>query len=125
MTTPELIADPVWPWPVTIAVSVGLIAIVLLTYPQRIRHFPTGWRRLLLGLRLAGALVIVWMLLRPAVRFVTIDSQAAQLVIMTDISRSMTTPAGPRSSRRWKTCGRRSRNSRNNSKSGTSNSTAR
>lgn len=95
MTTPELIADPVWPWPVTIAASIGLIALVLLTYPQRVRHFAPFWRRLLLGLRLAAALVIIWMLLRPAIRFVTIDSQAAQLVLMGDVSRSMTTPDGP------------------------------
>lgn len=95
MTTPELIADPVWPWPVTIAASAALIAIVLVTYPPRVRHVSTGWRRMLIGLRLAAALLLIWMLLRPAVRFTSIDSQAAQLVILADASRSMTTPDGP------------------------------
>lgn len=95
MTTPQLIADPVWPWPVTIAASLLVIGLVLLTYPPRVRHFPPFWRRLLLGLRLSAALVLIWMLLRPAVQFVTIDSQSAQLVILTDVSRSMTTPDGP------------------------------
>jgi len=95
VTTPEFIVEPVWPWPVTIAAAVGLMALVLVTYPPRVRHFPPFWRRLLLGLRLFAALILIWMLLRPAVRFVTIDSQAAQLVIMTDASRSMTTPDGP------------------------------
>lgn len=93
--TPQLIADPVWPWPVTIAASLGLIGIVLLTYPPRVRHFSPFWRRLLLGLRLTSALVLIWMLFRPAVRFVSIDSQAAQLVVLMDTSRSMTTADGP------------------------------
>ena len=93
--TPQLIADPVWPWPVTIAASLGLIGLVLLTYPQRVRHFSPFWRRLLLGLRLSSALVLIWMLFRPAVQFVSIDSQAAQLVVLMDASRSMTTADGP------------------------------
>ncbi len=46
-------------------------------------------------MRLAAALLLIWALFRPSVRFTEIDSQAAQLVILTDVSRSMTTPDGP------------------------------
>lgn len=92
---PQLVAEPVWSWPVTIAASLALIGLVLLTYPPRVRHLRPFWRRLLLGMRLAAAAVLIWALFRPAVRFVTVDAQSAQLVVLTDASRSMTTPDGP------------------------------
>ena len=92
---PRFIAEPVWSWPLTVLAAVALVAVVLVTYPPRVRHLAPFWRRTLLGMRLAAALLLVWALFRPSVRFTEIDSQAAQLVVLTDVSRSMTTPDGP------------------------------
>ncbi|MEZ6067217.1 MAG: hypothetical protein R3B90_16290 [Planctomycetaceae bacterium] len=86
---PELIVEPVWSWPLLLMASAALIGVVLLTYPSRVRHLPPFWRRLLLGLRLASAIVLIFALLRPAVRYSEIDQQAAQLVVLLDSSRSM------------------------------------
>ena len=91
----RFITEPVWSWPLVAVASVALIAVVLVTYPPRIRHLPAGRRRLLLGMRLTSALLLIWALLRPAVQYLEIDSQAAVLVVLLDKSRSMTTPDGP------------------------------
>ena len=91
----RFIAEPVWSWPLVALAAVALIAVVLLTYPPRIRHLPPLRRRLLLGMRLASAVLLIWALLRPAVQYLEIDSQAAVLVVLMDKSRSMTTPDGP------------------------------
>lgn len=92
---PRFFAEPVWSWPLTVLAAVALIVVVLVTYPPRVRHLPPFWRRFLIGMRLAAALLLIWALFRPSVRFEEIDSQAAQLVVLTDVSRSMTTPDGP------------------------------
>jgi uncharacterized membrane protein len=92
---PEFLVEPVWSWPLVALASAALIGTVLLTYPPRVRHLPTGWRRLLIALRLLSAIVLIVMLLRPAVRYSEVDKQAAQLIILTDASRSMTTADAP------------------------------
>lgn len=91
----ELLVEPVWPWPIVAFVGVGLIAVVLLTYPPRVRHLATWRRRLLIALRLLTAVVLVFAMLRPALRFTETDTQSAELVILMDKSASMATPDGP------------------------------
>jgi hypothetical protein len=88
---PELLVEPVWSWPLVLLASAALIGVVLLTYPQRVAHLPPFWRRLLIGLRLLTAIVLIFALLRPALRYSDVDKQAAQLIVLTDASRSMTT----------------------------------
>lgn len=92
---PELLLEPVWSWPLVLLTSAALIGVVLLTYPPRVAHLAPVWRRTLIALRLAAALLLVFAMLRPALRYSEIDRQAAQLVFLTDVSRSMTTPDGP------------------------------
>ncbi len=91
----ELIVEPVWPWPIVAIVGIGLVAVVLLTYPPRVRHLATFRRRLLIGLRLFTALLLCFAMLRPALRFTETDTQSAELVILLDKSASMSTPDGP------------------------------
>ncbi|MCA9077435.1 MAG: hypothetical protein KDA93_20580 [Planctomycetaceae bacterium] len=91
----ELLVEPVWPWPIVALVGVGLIAVVLLTYPSRVRHLATWRRRLLILLRLLTAVVLVFAMMRPALRFTETDTQSAELVILMDKSASMATPDGP------------------------------
>ena len=92
---PELLLEPVWSWPLVILTSAALLGVVLLTYPPRVAHLPTAWRRVLIGLRLLTALVLVFALLRPALRYSEVDKQAAQMIVLSDVSRSMTTADGP------------------------------
>ena len=91
----HLVFTPVWSWPLVVLAAVGLYGLVLWTYPPRIRAFSAGKRRLLLGLRLLGATLLLFAMLRPALEFSEIDERGAQLVFLTDKSRSMNTPDGP------------------------------
>jgi len=49
----------------------------------------------MIGLRLLTALVLIFAMLRPAVRFSETDTESAQLLIAADTSASMATPDGP------------------------------
>ena len=91
----QFLVDPVWSWPRVALASAVLLALVLWTYPRRVRHLSAGWRRLLIGLRVAAVVALIFAMLRPAIRFDEIDRQAAQLLVLLDSSRSMTTPDGP------------------------------
>ena len=91
----KLVLDPIWSWPV-VAFAIGaLLALVLMTYPPRIRHLPPLYRRLLLGLRLAGAVLLVLAMLRPAIQHRETDSKTAVLLVIGDQSRSMGTKDAP------------------------------
>ena len=94
MESIRIIAEPVWSWPLVVLTGVVLIAVVLITYPPRVRHLAPRWRKTLIGMRLASAVLLIFALLRPAVQFIEIDPSAAVLVVLMDKSRSMTTPDG-------------------------------
>src|SRR5207247_5556119 len=96
-TSLRLALDPVWSWPMSVLVAVGLLVFVLLTYPRRVRHLPSFWRRTLLTLRLAAALVLALAILRPELQWSKKNRRAAMLVVLGDRSRSMQTPDGPAS----------------------------
>jgi uncharacterized membrane protein len=92
----DLLVDPIWNWPTAAALAVGLIGVVLLTYPQRVQHLPKRARRVLIALRLASALVLTFAMFRPAIQYTQKDERGARLVVLMDASRSMTTPDGPK-----------------------------
>jgi len=86
--------QPIWPLPWVLLVIAGLVALVLTTYPPRIRHLRPGVRRLLLGMRLAAVALLALAMLRP---YVTIENSADDgktrvLYIIADSSRSMAEP---------------------------------
>lgn len=91
----KLLFEPVWSWPMLILGAIAMIAVVLLTYPQRVRHLPAGQRRLLIALRLLAAALLILALLRPGLQFSDTDRRDAVLLVATDKSRSMQTPDGP------------------------------
>lgn len=99
-TTMRLALDPVWTWPVSVLVAVGLVVFVLLTYPHRVRQLSPGWRRILVGLRLAAALALALSILRPEIQWTKKERKAATLVVLGDRSRSMQTPDGPANAKR-------------------------
>ncbi len=87
--------DPIWSYPLVILAIVGLVALVLLTYPERVRHLPLPWQRGLLGLRLATAVVLGLAMLRPEIQHQERDEKPRVMLIAADISRSMTTRDAP------------------------------
>jgi len=91
----KLVVDPVWSWMLVAPVIVGLAVLVFSTYPQRVRHLTRRMRRLLLGLRGASVVMLALALLRPAVELRNTDRNAAVMYVVTDASRSMSTPDGP------------------------------
>ena len=91
----SLTFEPIWPWMVAAPAVVLLLLMVLLTYPQRVRHLPPFTRRLLIGARLAAAVALSLAMLRPSLQFRETEQQPAILYVVTDSSRSMTVKDGP------------------------------
>ena len=87
--------DPIWSYPLVVLAIAGLLALVLVTYPPRVRHLPVPWRRGLLGLRLATAVVLGLAMLRPEIQHEERDEKQRVMLILTDVSRSMTTRDAP------------------------------
>ena len=88
----KLAFESVWPWPWIVLAAVLMLAVLAIAYPRRIQHLPAGWRRLLTGLRLFLALLILLWLLRPHVILETDDRSDAALYVVLDTSGSMGTP---------------------------------
>lgn len=91
-TTIRVAIEPAWPWPVLLAVAAGLVAIVWFTYRPRVSHLSVTRRRLLIGLRLAAIVLLLFALLRPELRYSEADDSNNVLVILGDASRSMSVP---------------------------------
>jgi uncharacterized membrane protein len=91
----KLVFDPIWSWWLVAAVLGGMLAMVLLVYPQRVRHLPAFYRRLLIGLRLAAVLVLTVAMLRPAIQWRDKDQSSSVFLVLTDASRSVNTKDGP------------------------------
>ena len=85
--------NPIWSWPSVLLTAVGLIALVLRTYPPRIQHLPPVWRRSLLALRLLVALVLILAMFRPELRQQDDDddNERRVMLVLSDASRSMQT----------------------------------
>ncbi len=90
----KLAFEPIWPWPLIILACAGMLLVVAVGYPRRVRHLPPFWQRVLLGLRIALVLVLTFWLCRPLVVLESDDKSDAVLYVVTDASRSMETPDG-------------------------------
>ncbi|MBS0202645.1 MAG: hypothetical protein JSS49_07065 [Planctomycetes bacterium] len=91
----NLSIEPIWPWPVVILTTVGLIALVVVTYRTQLKTLPAGVSRTLLGLKLAAVIVLAVAMLRPVLQRSETDESPAQLLVVPDISRSMNTTDMP------------------------------
>lgn len=92
--------DPVWPLPLVILAIAGLFAVVLWTYPARVRHLKRWERWLLIGLRTATVIVLAIAMLRPVIHVRKSEEQTRMLYILADSSRSMRVPDAAGSSGR-------------------------
>lgn len=89
------IFEPTWSWPTLMLVIIALLLLVLMTYPQRVKHLAPRLRRTLIGLRLFTVLLLIFMLLRPAIELTDKTTRQSWLYILADASRSMQTEDGP------------------------------
>lgn len=94
--------EPIWSLPVVALISLGLIALVLATYREQLKRLPPGVARLLLGLRLLSVVVLIFAMFRPAIQKSDEDESPVQLLIASDVSRSMNTTDMPGGVSRFK-----------------------
>ena len=97
-----LFFEPIWSWPLVILTSLGLVVLVLLTYRRQLQRLPRGQARLLLTLRLLAVLLLTLAMIRPAFQKSDTDDNPVQLLVLTDISRSMNTNDMPGGGSRFK-----------------------
>lgn len=93
--------EPVWSWPVVLAAAAALVAVVLVTQRAVAPRLTPGRQRVLLGLRLTAAVLLIWAMLRPVLLISEVTESTAQLLILADASRSMNTADGPGGKSRW------------------------
>ena len=94
--------EPIWAWPLVILTSLGLVVLVVLTYRSQLRRLPKNQARFLLSLRLLSVLLLTFAMLRPAIQKSDTDDNPVQLLVLSDISRSMNTNDMPGSISRFK-----------------------
>lgn len=86
--------EPIWPvYRITVVIA-ALVALVVLTYPKRVRHLQPFDRRLLIGLRLATIGLIALAMFRPVLHVKSEEQNTRFIYILADSSRSMKTPDG-------------------------------
>ncbi len=78
-----------------IVTAVTMVFLVLWTYPSRVEHLRPFSRRLLIFLRCSAAAILILAMLRPSIQISETDKQILQLNVLTDRSKSMSTPDGP------------------------------
>lgn len=88
----NLAFEPIWPWYLVFAVFAAMLGIIWAGYPRRIRHLSKFWQRVLIGLRVAMAVLLLLWIARPLVIYESEDSSDAVVYVVIDGSRSMETP---------------------------------
>lgn len=91
----SLALNPAWSLTLVLLCGAALVGLVLWTYPPRVRHLAPGVRRTLIGLRLAVAALLVLALLRPELRREDTETERPSILMLIDVSRSMTVRDGP------------------------------
>ncbi len=91
----KIVFSPIWSWPFVVVAIALLLITVAVTYPSRVKHLPPFWRRLLISLRVAAAIVLAFAMIRPEIEYSDSDSRDSILYVLLDLSRSMSTPDGP------------------------------
>ncbi|MDP1799223.1 MAG: glutamine amidotransferase [Planctomycetaceae bacterium] len=98
----QLTLEPIWGWTGVALVAVGLIALLLAIDRVQLQGLTPSRRWWLFGLKAAASLLLLMAMLRPAVVTTETDEHTAQLLVGSDVSRSMSTPDGPGGITRWK-----------------------
>ena len=80
---------PTWHWSLVLLVVVGVVGLILWTYPRGLRAVSPGAARLLLLLRLALVLVLAFTMLRPSLQVVEPDTRPRVFAVVMDRTKSM------------------------------------
>lgn len=88
----KLVFEPIWPWLLVITALAAMLSVIWIGYPRKIQHLPKFWQRILLGLRIAMALLLALWLARPLLILESDDKSDAVVYVIIDGSASMETP---------------------------------
>ncbi|MEI8018463.1 MAG: hypothetical protein WCH39_09690, partial [Schlesneria sp.] len=91
----QFFVEPIWSWPLVVFTSLGLVALVIVTYRAQLRRMTKSQGRLLLILRLLAVLLLTFAMFRPAIQKSDTDENPVQLLVLSDTSRSMNTADMP------------------------------
>lgn len=97
----DVLFEPVWPWPVVVAVALLLVGSTIWAYTRRHPQLPLGKRRLLMSLRLLAAAALIFAMFRPVVQFSETTAAEVELLVALDSSRSMSVKDGPGGAERF------------------------
>ena len=98
----QFFVEPIWSWLLVILTSLGLFVLVVATYRVQLKRLPPRPARLLLALRLMAVVVLTFAMFRPAIQKSDTDDNPVQLLILSDVSRSMNTTDMPGGMTRFK-----------------------
>uniref|UniRef100_A0A7C4LMF8 Putative glutamine amidotransferase domain-containing protein n=1 Tax=Schlesneria paludicola TaxID=360056 RepID=A0A7C4LMF8_9PLAN len=87
----QLMLEPLWPWPLVVLAALALSALVTVAYLRQTQTLSPPRRRLLLALKLTSLAVVVFALFRPAILVSQQEKNTGQVLVLTDVSRSMNT----------------------------------
>lgn len=82
-------------WPVTILIVAALGFVIWWSYRVKLERLSSFRGKLLLGLRMASLLILLFVFLRPSIEFTSSETEGMVLIMVGDSSRSMETPDGP------------------------------
>lgn len=88
----NLTTEPIWPVPLILLACAAMLVSIVIGYRRQVRQFSPAWRRTFYALRTGIALLLVALMFRPAIVLESEDSSSAVIYVVTDASRSMTTP---------------------------------
>ncbi len=99
----NLALEPIWSWPLVVLLGAGMLALVVVSYRVQWDRLPSAFRRrMLLGLKVAAVLVLLFAMFRPSVQFAETTENVAQILLLADVSRSGTITDAPNGESRWK-----------------------
>ena len=80
---------PAWHWSLVTVSLLAVFALIIWSYPRRLRDLSPGAARLLLLLRLAVAVVLAFTMLRPSLQLVEPDTRPRVIAVVMDRTKSM------------------------------------
>jgi uncharacterized membrane protein len=81
--------NPIGPWPIVAIAAAAVTVLTIWAYQQRLRGSTGAWRWVALSLRLAAVLLCLLAALRPSINWPVKKPQAASVVFLIDVSKSM------------------------------------
>ncbi|MEZ6047975.1 MAG: glutamine amidotransferase [Planctomycetaceae bacterium] len=86
----SLSIEPVWNLLLSVTIMVATIALVLWTYPPRVRHHSPFIRRLLITLRLMAVVLLCFAMFRPSIELTQEEEdETGEIIVLADASRSV------------------------------------